>query len=250
MFFFAFCVDGRKVNYSAIANSDEILAYEHAAIQLQTASLDKLSQTQLKCFFINLYNSLVIHATATVGPPQSAMQRARFFGGVGYTIDGNVYTLNAIEHGILRGNRKPPAALRKVISKYDPRRRFVMQEFDERIHFALVCGAKSCPAVRVYDPSNIDDALESATIGFLSDEIEVDTNKRVITSSMLLKWYKSDFPSGSALLPWLSKFVSGQLKNDIDFLSSTGGKYKMQYRKYLWDVNSGVSQLANMDIDA
>jgi hypothetical protein len=113
-----------------------------------------------------------------------------------------------------------------------------------------VCGAKSCPAIRVYDVSNIDDALESATIGFLSEEIEVDTDKRVVTASMILKWYRGDFPAGAELLPWIASFVTGQLKNDIDFLCNTGNKkFKLTFRKYDWDVNSGVSQLANMDVE-
>jgi len=34
---------------------------------------------------------------------------------------------------------------------------------DPRIHFALVCGAKSCPPIKVYKPDNLDYALDMAT---------------------------------------------------------------------------------------
>ena len=37
---------------------------------------------------------------------------------------------------------------------------------DPRIHFALVCGAKSCPPIKVYTPDSLEDGLDSATMAF------------------------------------------------------------------------------------
>lgn len=31
---------------------------------------------------------------------------------------------------------------------------------DPRIHFALVCGAKSCPPIKLYTPDNLDEGLQ------------------------------------------------------------------------------------------
>ena len=33
---------------------------------------------------------------------------------------------------------------------------------DPRIHFALVCGAKSCPPIKMYTPDNLEEGLNSA----------------------------------------------------------------------------------------
>lgn len=41
-----------------------------------------------------------------------------------------------------------------------------MSPVDQRIHFALVCGAKSCPPIKVYDPTSLEEGLESATVAF------------------------------------------------------------------------------------
>lgn len=38
------------------------------------------------------------------------------------------------------------------------------KEVDARIHFALVCGARSCPAIKTYDAANVEDALTEATM--------------------------------------------------------------------------------------
>ncbi len=37
---------------------------------------------------------------------------------------------------------------------------------DKRIHFALVCGAKSCPPIRVYTPEELDEGLDAAAAAF------------------------------------------------------------------------------------
>lgn len=36
----------------------------------------------------------------------------------------------------------------------------VVQPCDPRIHFALVCGAKSCPPIKVYTPDNLEEGLQ------------------------------------------------------------------------------------------
>lgn len=40
---------------------------------------------------------------------------------------------------------------------------------DPRIHFALVCGAKSCPPIKLYSGSNLEEGLNLAAEGFLED---------------------------------------------------------------------------------
>ncbi len=42
----------------------------------------------------------------------------------------------------------------------------VVSPMDPRIHFALVCGAKSCPPIKVYTPTSLQEGLDSATMAF------------------------------------------------------------------------------------
>jgi len=119
---------------------------------------------------------LVIHAKIVLGHVNNAITRSLFFNGVGYRIGGQRYTLNIIEHGILRNNKTPPYKLIKILSKDDIRLRYSI-ESDPCIHFTLVCGAKSCPAINVYTPINIEQALTEAT-EIACNEIELDTEKK------------------------------------------------------------------------
>jgi len=79
---------------------------------------------------------VVIHAYVEVGPPGSLIQRHRFFNRVTYLIGGHFFSLNDIEHGILRGNRKPPGGLGRQFSRSDPRLPLCLPEPEPRIHFA------------------------------------------------------------------------------------------------------------------
>ena len=68
--------------------------------QLRSFNLSTLSYLEKKAFFLNIYNSLVIHAQVAVGAPKSMFQRATFFGSVTYDIGGLLFSLNDIEHGL------------------------------------------------------------------------------------------------------------------------------------------------------
>ena len=88
--------------------------------------------------------------------------RLQFFNTSSYMIGGHQYSLQDIEHGILRGNRKGPGQFKKPFNKGDPRAEAAVHEVDPRIHFALVCGAKSCPPIKTYS------AEVSANLSFLT----------------------------------------------------------------------------------
>ena len=78
---------------------------------------------------------------------------------------GRVYTLDDVEHGLLRGNRPHPYRLFPQFARRDDPRAadgVPAAEVDCRVHFALNCGAKSCPPVDVYTERGLDAELEAA----------------------------------------------------------------------------------------
>ena len=85
-----------------------------------------------------------------------------------FTPPTHVFSLNrrptASSIGALVGQ---PWLSRGPFGPTDPRRPMAMHPVDPRIHFALVCGAKSCPPIRVYDAVNLDAQLEAAAAAFV-----------------------------------------------------------------------------------
>ena len=111
-----------------------------------------------------MYNALGLHGLAIQDKPlNSVLEVDSFWSSTCYNIGGNVFSLDDLEHGILRGwtidvitnlfllhfiiclvlgNRPHPATGRVCFQLNDPRCQFSVHVVDPRIHFALVCGAK------------------------------------------------------------------------------------------------------------
>lgn len=235
---------GRAIDYEGIKKSAEFAEYRVKALELQKVDVENLSNLEKKAFFINVYNALVIHANVARGAPTNGIQRSIFFNSVGYIIGGFKYTLNEIENGILRGNQKPVGALFVPFGKKDRRADFIIPrfEFDPRIHFALVCGAKSCPPVRVFSASNVEEALQLATEGFVNEEVVVQSSKQTASGkkvqlSMLFKWYAKDFGSTQTeILQWISAFHFDREFHEL--LSQEGPAVKVRYATYDWNPNN------------
>jgi hypothetical protein len=98
--------DGKRLNMSTLSSSNEFREFSHATSELQKVDLTTLNSKEKLAFFINIYNMLVIHGHVIHGIPESGLQRYQFYNNTKYQIGGQLYSLNEIEHGILRGNIK------------------------------------------------------------------------------------------------------------------------------------------------
>jgi len=227
------------VDYEAIAGSQEWEEYVIASAELQAANLISLTNNQKKVFFINLYNMLTIHGIIKFGSPTTAFKRNWFFSNVSYNIGGSRYSLNDIEHGILRGNKTPPGGIFRLIQSNEIRAPTILSDtLDPRIHFALVCGAKGCPPVRIYSLDEIDDQLNLATDSYLEMEVKVKRTK--IFLPKIMQWYKSDFGNNDHEI---LNFVCSHLPEDIkqQIIDIKDNIYEIHYNDYDWNINSHTS---------
>jgi len=97
------------------------------------------------------------------------------------------FSLDDIEHGLLRRNA------RNHIKESDPKLKFMITKIDHRIHFALNCGAASCPAIAFYTEENLEEELSLAETSFVSQEFIVNHQEKTISCSSLFEWYRDDF---------------------------------------------------------
>jgi hypothetical protein len=206
-----------------------------------------LNENDRKAFFINLYNCLVIDATiqGMITPTSSFIERLTMYATASYNVGGRIYSLNDIENGILRSNKSSPTPCSvSPFASDDPRIHAVLP-LDPRIHFALNCGAKSCPPILVYNGDNIDKDLSRATLGFLKNNISVNVDLNEITLSSLFQWYEDDFgDSNINILKWIllqipNTTTSSQLYEDINRLvnSSSCNDIRFRYSEYNWSMN-------------
>lgn len=233
--------DGKSVDYKGMSSNPAFERYCELAIQLQRVELLSLSREEKLAFFINIYNTLVIHGNLRLGAPTNMWQRYRFFNYVSYLIGGEVFTLQDIENGVLRGNRKGVAQLRRPFSKSDPRLQVALPDAEPLIHFALNCGAKGCPPIKTYTPQDIDSQLRVAAEAFLEndDGCVVDSGKREVRLSQIFKWYKADFGgTDEKLLSWVLEHMGDSPKKTSLQGILSAGKTKVSFLPYDWSTNS------------
>ena len=118
-----------------------------------------------------------------------------------YRVAGACFSLDDIEHGILRANALPHG--RRAEPRFasgDARQLYSPPTCDARVHFALNCGARSCPPIRIYPAAHLDDELGLAARAFVESEVDVpsaaDRPSRVRFSTA--RWYASDFGATDA----------------------------------------------------
>ncbi|ESO94706.1 hypothetical protein LOTGIDRAFT_175346 [Lottia gigantea] len=173
--------------------------------------------------------------------PDSVLKLYQFWKTTAYNIGGQIFKLDDMEHGILRGNRSHPACEKLHFSEKDPRLKFVCKTVDPRIHFALVCGAKSCPAINVYTPENVDHALTEATKSFCRQEVSMFTEVDEIWLSKIFQWYRQDFgTTDTDVIRWIIPYLDQEQQDRANLLLlklEKFGKVDIKYNEYDWSLN-------------
>jgi hypothetical protein len=176
-------------------------------------------------FWLNTYNAAVQDDLRE--DPARYDSRLRFFVSDRVTVAGRRLSLNDIEHGILRRSKSVFGLgylPRLLQSRFERTHR--VTELDARIHFALNCGAASCPPIAAYSRERLDEELTLASRSYLGTEVEYDREARLVRVPQLLLWYRGDFGGRTGILDYLRTY--GPLPADA--------APKIRYRSYDWSL--------------
>ena len=202
---------------------------EATAARLRHVEPERLTRNERLAFWINAYNALAMHGVLRLGVTRTVWQVWNFYGRVSYRVGRYVLSLDEIEHGILRANRRRALPPWPSFGRRDPRRSLAVDPIDARIHFALNCAAASCPPVGIYRAGAIDAQLTLAARSFVNQEVALDDGR--ISCSRIFKWYGGDFGSPAML----SEFLRAHL-DDGPVKSALSGRTTpcQAYRPYSW----------------
>lgn len=199
-------VTNGRVNYKAIKKNPAQL--EQILAATNSITVDKSDAATYQAYWINIYNLSVIKGIISKYPVKSPLDIKGFFDKTKHSVGGKKITLNDIEHKLLRG-----------------------QFNDARFHFVLVCAGLGCPPIisEAYLPTTLDSQLDKQTrIALNSDDfIKVNSRKKRVQLSEIMKWYKEDFTQNG---------------NEIDFINQyreekIAKKSKISYYPYNWNLN-------------
>lgn len=214
-------VQGGYFDYEAFMDNRNSRALLDSYLdQMSQVSVDELGEDEALAYWMNLYNAATLELIEEHYPVDSIRDIGGWLSGpwsISFVeTQRGTLTLDHIEHQIIR------------------------PEFDEpRIHFALVCAARSCPPLRdePFTGDRLDQQLEDQTEAFLEsnkNKFTVKDNEVVMRLSMILSsdWYAVDFggPSGVAdfVAPYLSEQARELIRND---------RYRIEHIEYNWSLN-------------
>lgn len=170
--------------------------FRSLAPQALDSALD--SSARQRAFWLNVYNGYTQHFLKR-DPSTYLEDRPKYFGMDQIEIAGETVSLEHIEHGVLRRGATiyTLGHLRILFLRRQFVRRFAVDEVDYRIHFALNCGALSCPPVIPYTAAALDEQLDAISRDYLAREAEYDAAADRVAVPALMRWFSADFNGGS-----------------------------------------------------
>jgi len=179
-----------------------------------------------KAFWLNIYNAFT--QISLKENPGAYKKRNKFFSNKFIRIAGQKISLDLVEHGILRRSKAKYSLghFNKLFkSKFE--KQFRVDNLDYRIHFALNCGAKSCPLIAFYKPEQIEKQLEIAAKTYLKNEALFNGKDLTVELPAILSWFRGDFGGKKGIIRLMRQ--QGIVPEDVN----PGIKWK----KYDWTLS-------------
>ena len=207
------------VNYSDWQKNDSDTLETYLESFASASPSKKASKNHLLAFWINAYNALTIHGILEKYPTSTIRNHtAKLFGyniwkDLKVTVGDNAYSLDDIEHEILRKMSEP------------------------RIHFAIVCASHSCPKLlnEAFDAHKLDAQLSQNAVDFFANPENFELNGNKVKLSSILDWFGEDFgDNSSAVLQAITTYLP---EEDAAALAEAEGNLKVSYLPYSWKLN-------------
>lgn len=175
--------------------------------------------------WLNLYTAFVLLELRS-DPTQFESKRS-FFADRFVAVAGERFSLDEIEHGILRaGQWKYGLGYLRWPFYRDRVSKLALDRVDYRIHFALHCGAAGCPTISAYTPDEIDTQLDRTTRDYLDEIVEYDADRNVVRVPRHCLWYRGDFGGRSGIRRMLYEYEQ----------VPAGAAPRLRYASYDWSL--------------
>jgi len=205
------------VDYSALKQDPSLDQYLALIAQADLGSL--ATRNEQLAFWTNAYNAYTLKLITINFPLDSIMDIKE----EGYEspwdiplvkVAGKQYTLDQIENEIIRPKFKDP-----------------------RIHYALVCAARSCPKLRneAYVGVRLEEQFEEQSRWFMIHRNTFDQKSKVAKLSSVFDWYSVDFGENiQETLKWIIPYVEPSLANS---LKQHPKSWEISFSEWDWRLN-------------
>jgi len=194
-------------------------------------SLD--TESKKKAFWLNVYNAyvqIILQDNPELFKDRNSWFGYNFFTSPQITIAGHKLSFDDIEHGIMRRSKiKLSLGYLDQWFPDDFVKQFWWDQVDPRIHFALNCGAASCPYISIYDPRRVEEQLDITSRQYLEKTTDYEPNTGVVTVNRLMSWFRADFGGKEGAIDMLKEYG----------IIPEGANPSIQFKEYDWTLELG-----------
>lgn len=209
------------VDYQGFKKEEQKL--DQYLARLAKTQPEELAHDHQLAFYINAYNAYTIKLILKNFKNGRPLKSIKKIGGL-FTkpwsikfceIGGKIYSLDNIEHDIIRPKFKDP-----------------------RVHFAINCAAKSCPPLisKPYLGDTLDKQLDENSVSFLNTTENNYLKGNTLYVSKIFKWFAEDFNNDPIV--FIQKYANTDLRSQ---LNTKKEKIKIEYLNYDWSLNNSRS---------
>jgi hypothetical protein len=206
------------VDYQALKKKESRLD-EYLAM-LDTTDPQQLQVAERLAFYINAYNAYTVKLILINFENDRPVKSIKDIGGIFSgpwdiklcRIGGKLYTLDNIEHDIIRPIFKDP-----------------------RVHFAVNCASQSCPPLisEAYTGSQLENQLLANTINFINNNEFNRLDGSTLYVSKIFKWFSEDF--NNDIVSFFRQYAHAGLQSR---LMELGDNISVKYLDYDWSLNN------------
>ncbi|WP_378186485.1 DUF547 domain-containing protein [Aquimarina sp. W85] len=196
------------VDYEGVTN-DVVVFYTYFRYLQSVSPKDFWSKEEKLAYWINVYNATAMKMIIDEYPISSINDIENPWKKKVFKSEGVRYSLDQIEHDILR------------------------QYNDPRIHFLLNCGSMSSPRLwdRAYTAENINEALQERTREFINDPQRNQITANSARLSEIFKWYEEDFTGYNIdVIDFINRYTQVKILPNA----------KVKYVTYDWNLNKKI----------
>ncbi len=190
-------------------NPADMKAIQDVVDGIASERLSGLSKKEQLAFYLNAYNTWILHEALGKYPTNSVKDLLfTFFTSQRIKVAGEKMSFNHLEKDIIR-------------------RKFN----DPRVHFALNCASRSCPPLNreAFQGDKLDSQLERLSVAFVNSPQGVDymPEKKTAALSAIFNWYRDDFKAVGGVIAFINQRRKVPLPNDV----------QITYQNYDWSLN-------------
>ncbi|KAJ3441181.1 electron carrier/ protein disulfide oxidoreductase [Anaeramoeba flamelloides] len=176
------------------------------------------TSVQKTIFFINIFNTIMVHSLIVNMFPVSQIAYMRFLNQSKYNIGGFNFSLALIKSCIFGLSEPNPEFKFHKLSLPSNLKKLLINNLDPRIHFALISPTQEAPSLKSFTVDGFDQEIIASSTFFLKKYFQINHKKKKITLPFVFENYYHHFGKNhSQILLWVRDFL--KFENIFDLYS-------------------------------